>query len=207
MSDLNAVSRHLGVAYDKWKQSEGDKDEYRDEFFELATKEVIARGLMTEAKLVYGPSEDEAKERAELYYPAHRVLEVNDSNDDDKWKVLLEERPELKAFTYVNRTDKKVYKRSIRRGSLQLDDDLMRERDNDLYMRVTEFPQWVEDLAKNFDGVYDYAFSRDVPRSLKPQDQIADEDLPLLQEYMYESAPKVQLAPPRKAKPEELDDE
>jgi hypothetical protein len=168
--------------------------------------------------LIYGPTKEEAVKRCELYYPAHIVINIDPSTDEEgKWYVLLEELPQFKPYTYVNHKDSKVYRRSITKGSLQLDDVLLRERNPNLYARVTEVPnrEWLTDLLyeanvpkDEIDELIDsFSLGTGANRELKSFDAIDPEDLALLKEYMYETKPQAKLTAPRKAKPEELEDE
>jgi hypothetical protein len=185
MDKLSEVSRSLGEAYRTWKSSGVEKDKLRKEFFETATQAVTERGLQTHINHIYGPTMDEAKERAAIYYPAWKILEVS-NREDGFFEFLFEELPEYKAFTYVNSEDGYVYARQVSTGGINLDDDRLREENPDLYEAVTYEPK--------------------VKRQLKSLDELTDEQIVQIQQYMYEGKPTTKLAAPRKAKPEELED-
>jgi hypothetical protein len=184
MNKLSEVSGNLGAAYRIWKKSGKTKDALRAKFFEAATEEVANRGLQTRISHVYGPTEEEARSRSATYHPAWRVLEVEEA-EGGFWRFFLEELPEFKTYTYLNKDDGYVYSRIVSSGGVHLDDERLQAEDPELYEAVT--------------------FEPEVKRELKSIDELTDEQIAQVQEYIYEGEPTVKLAAPREAKPEELD--
>jgi len=78
-----------------------------------------------------------------------------------------------------------VYQKQIVAGSIMFDDKRLKNDHPDIYNKVTFIPE--------------------PERQLKPFEEIDDELLAILQDYIYEGKPIVKLAAPRKAKQEELE--
>ncbi len=129
---------------------------------------------------VEGRDLGDAMRHAEKYNPGWRV--ISGEARDGKWNIHLEEDPVFKPFTYVNKVDKRVWQKQIVNSSPMLDDEELKERDYDLWYRVTEST-----------------------RVFKPLEELKPNDLADLQKFMYPGLLQVKLAQPRKAKPEELE--
>jgi hypothetical protein len=184
MDSLVDVTKRLGKKYKLWKSNETKKNDDKETFFKLANEEVAARGLSRKSVSIYGPGQDEARTRCQEYYPIFREIAVSESGDG-YFDFVLEELAEFKPYTYVNPEDRQVYGRRIQSGPTTLDDERLQQEDPELYKRVTE---------------------TETKRVLKDIKKLSPEDLAAVGEYIYEAKPKVQLAPPRPAKPEELED-
>jgi hypothetical protein len=183
---LKGVTKQLGNRYRMWKKNEKGKDTLKGEFFNLATEEIIKRGsLDTKTVVMKGPTEEDVRTRIPHYYPIFEVVEIKPNNQDGWFSIILRELPEFKPFTYVNVEDEAVYQRIVSSGSINLDEERLAEEDPELYTEVTFQPPTP-------------------PRELKPIDELTSQQLAELNDYIYESKPTVKLAPPRKAKPEEI---
>jgi hypothetical protein len=181
MSDkLVEVTKELGQNYREAKAADKKKDASREEFFELINER--ENDEPTETIGVTAASEAEARAQALKYFPAHEVLMVRD-NEDGTFLLEIRIADLYRPFTFVNPEDGMVYARQQRAGSLHLDEERLREENPDLYERVTYVPD---------------------ERVLRDLDEIDDEDTAVLGEYLYSDKPTMRLAPPRKAKPEEL---
>jgi hypothetical protein len=180
---IEEITKKLGEADKQEKKGKKDREKYRAKFFQIATKR--AGDPATFTGRVYGPTEAEARARAEQYYPACEVTAIEGQDgDEDYYGVILQEKPEFQPYTYVNPEDGQVYRRQVVAGSTMFDDELLEERDPDLYERVTK---------------------EETKRVLRDQGEIDAEDLAKLSEYIYEGPPQIKLPAPRKAKPEELE--
>ena len=180
---LNEVTTKLGSSYREWKKSEKDKESYRKDFFDAVTKtepDLEQKYLKVNALTPQGVEEFVAKK-----YPRWRVADLRpDSEEDHSWEVIIEERPEFKTYSYVNKDDGFVYTKQVSSGSIFVDDERLADENPSLYEQVTVIPE--------------------PQRQLRPLEELEPELLAKLAEYMYEGPPKVSLAAPRKAKPEEL---
>lgn len=208
------ITQKLGEAYKSYKKGEKEKDSYRKEFFKLADQEVDKhRDLTLDLHRLYGPSEEEARNRAQSYWPHLHIEEVR-AIEDGYFELIVSGLPEYQPYSFVNPEDKQFYRRQAVAGSLQLDDELLKTRDSELYLRVTYvsglewLAEFLSDLGVEADDleaeIESASLTYDLPRSLKSLDQIDEEDLAELKQYMYQGPPQIKLAPPRKAKPEEL---
>jgi hypothetical protein len=182
MSDLVKLTARLGKRYRTFKDKERLKEESRKEFFEAATKETEAEVLATKAVSITAQDSNDAQTKVGQQNPRWRVVGVT-SLGGDEYRVSLEEDPQYKPFVFVNPQDGQVYRKTVQAGTPTLDDDALREDDPELWESIT------------------------VPsRELKPLDELPDELIAKVQPYLYEGKPQVKLAAPRKAKPEELED-
>lgn len=177
--DFENVTTDLGISYRLAKEADKRKSESRSKFFELINEQENEEP--TEFVFVKASSELEAVFRINKYRPAHRV--VNSREVDGGYEFELQIDSKYRTFTYVNPSDGMVYSRQARSGSLHIDEERLRDENPELYERVTYVPQ---------------------EPVLRDLDEIEDEDAAELAEYMYSEAPTMRLAPPRKAKPEEL---
>lgn len=178
--DLQAITARLGLFHKQWKDSEKAKGDTRDEFFTAATESVSCDERLIE---IEATSKEEAIAEIEKRHPLWRVDDVR-CVVDNRWEAIIIERPEFKKFTYFNPDTKMIYERQIAQGAPSLDDERLQEENPDLYARVTYVPE--------------------PKRQLRPLEDLADEDLAALQDYVFEGKPSVRLASPRKASEEEL---
>lgn len=184
MTDLNDITSKLGESYDIWKDGEKAKNKLRDTFFNTVNRELseqVAPQIVAEF-----PTEDEedALRRAQRQYVRHRVIST--SKVEGGYQVVLEEDPELRPFSYLNKTDGRVYQRIVSEGSPVLDDDALKDENPELWEAITE---------------------EVTERKLKPLENLSPEQIEELSPYISLPKPQVRLAAPRKAKPEELDDD
>jgi hypothetical protein len=166
-----------------WKAAEKQKNELREEFFKLATEEAKQKPLSQMTHVVYGPTQEMADKRVIEIYPTWTVMHVEQDKAEGWFKYLLQENPKYSSWTFVNPEDGKVYSRQVT-TSVMLDEERMQEVDPDLYEAVT-------DIKKE--------------RVMRPTEELTDEQLALVSEYVYEGKPRLKLAAPRKAKPEDYE--
>lgn len=184
---LETVTERLGKQYDRWKKYEGKKDEEKLDFFELATAQESAKTLATQRVVLSRPlSEEDARAYLAKYYPRWNIATLGYS-DGNITRALLVEDPKLKTTSFVNPRDGRVYTRQVDNGPAMLDDERLLAEDPDLYAKVTIKTPWGDPV-------------------LWPLDQLPDATLAQVQKYIYTGKPRVKLAAPRKAKPEELTD-
>lgn len=209
---LVKITTDLGVAYKKWKSGEKEKDKAK----ELLWKEINALAeAEPEEKLITVEGladEDTIENYVEREHPAWRIDEWR-KDDDGTYEVILLLRPELKDFTFVNAEDGMVYRRQFNNGSPTLDDDLLRRQDPDLWVRISDIPQYDDIAELVFEAGVDH---REIdewiqkhwkgPRTLKSLDSLDDDTLAEVQPYIHPGKPTVSLPAPRKAKPEELEE-
>lgn len=184
IDELAETTSRLGRVYDEWKQAEKFKDEYREEFFRQVSeklKEEVAPQIIAEF-----PTEDEeeALRMAQRQYVRHRV--VSSAPMEGGYQVVLEEDAELRPFTFLNKEDGQVYQRIVSEGSPSLDDEALAEEQPELWEAIT---------------------NEVTTRELKPLEELTPEQVAELQKYITMPKPQMRLGKPRRAKPEELDDD
>lgn len=183
---LNDVTSMLGSQYRAWKAAEKRKDELKKDFFESVESTLSLETPAQTYEEIFASDDSLAAEKAEKKFPTFRVLSTLEAGEG-VYRVVLEERIEFRPFVHINKDDGYVYQRQVTNGSPILDDDRLKAEDPDLWERISILP---------------------VPeRELKPWNQIDPEDIAKLSEYLYSGKPQVKLAAPRKAKPEELDED
>lgn len=181
MSELTKITKKLGSAYAEVKKWDKIKSESRKEFFDAVSNE--HETLASKIVEVEADNLAQAIELAETYNSGWVALSAVEEGSG--YSVRMQENSEFKPFTYVNHEDGMVYQKQIVAGSIMFDDERLKRDHPDIYDKVTFVPE--------------------PERQLKPFEEIEDELLPILQNYIYEGKPIVKLAAPRKAKPEELE--
>lgn len=201
----------LAPAYKKWKAGEKEKKKLHPEFFEAITRELRENPTGAEDLVVVTASSEEAA-RAEVakQYPGWELEDIRPHPDmtDTHFEVIIKEDPAFAPFTIEY--DGQVWGRQVVAGSTYVDDELMEEKDVDLWMDVTEYP--MEDFLR--DLVYEagiqepsevephimqVAERHGIPRKLKPFDDMSPLQLERIKDFMYEGPPSVKLPAPKKA--------
>lgn len=177
------LTTRLGKSYTTWKAAEKKKNLERDKFFTEAIDTVGNAPLARITVDATGapPAYDEVFGWIAKRYPRWRLVEVK--TIDGSSQALIEEDPQYKDFVYINQKEGVVYERKIVNGSPVLDDEALRAEDPELWMRITE-----------------------ETRVLRPIEGLPAEELNAIQKYIRLGQPSAKLQPPRKAKPEELDE-
>lgn len=187
MSNLTRITRLLGSRHRKFKKAEELHKKSRNKFFEAALEQNSERTLAKRTIDVPATSETQAREIAGRQHPTYDVVTVSpidvDGKEENEYRVTLQENPKFLPFTFVNKEDGMVYSKSIRAGSVQLDDDLLKEQDPELWEEITEPQRVPKDVA-----------------------ELTEEQLAKLKPYLFETEPRLVLNAPRKAKEEELDE-
>ncbi len=218
---LQIITSQLGVDYTNWKESEEAKDTTKNSFFDLLTtyiQENVPLERRTERVLL--KVDEDIDTALVTRYPDMRVVIDNDGDplmeenpeDAQEWIVVLEPRPEMMKFEYVNREDGMVYTRGrTERGA-----------SFDVLGFISEFPDLAEqcviqevalvapatmDLAeKSADDLLEMADVRFTLNEEKAEALVVA-DPSLLPVFMkFRIAPKISMSlqKPRKAKADEL---
>lgn len=185
MSKFSELTSKLGSAYDAYKAAEKNlgtskSPAVKQEFFDEATKAVASETLATKTVVVEAESSAEASAEATRRNPRWEVSAV--AEHEDSYSVALTENPKYKPYTFVNKEDKRVWKKSVVDGSPTLDEEALQASDPELWDRVTVSV-----------------------RQLLPLEELDPSDLAQLESYIYPGKPIIKLDSPRKAKSEELD--
>lgn len=112
------------------------------------------------------------------HHPGWRIVQ----QDDDEINFVIERDPALIRYTYINPDDGMVYERGTQEAGPSLDDERLQEEDPDLWYEITKTVRVVRD-----------------PSTWTEEQRAA------VEEYMIPGEIKARLVPPRKAKPEELE--
>jgi hypothetical protein len=180
MNKLEEITKELGLAYSRSKEWDKAKTQYRAEFFKIATERhsTLAEKIVN----VDANSLADAISQAEKLYPTWIPLSA--TQVDNGFDVRLKENPEYMPFTFINPDDGMVYQKQVVAGSVMFDDERFKEDHPMLYEVVTHIPE--------------------PKRELRPLEDLSDEQIGILQDYIYEGKPVIKLAAPRRAKEDEL---
>jgi hypothetical protein len=180
MNKLEEITKELGIAYSNAKKWDKNKTVYRAEFFKIAAEshETLAEKIVN----VDAETLADAIAQAEKLYPDWTPLSA--TQVENGFDVHIKENPEFKPFTFANPEDGMVYQKQVVAGAVMFDDERFKQDYPDLYNVVTYVPE--------------------PKRELRPLEDLSDEQISILQEYIYEGKPVIKLAAPRKAKEDEL---
>lgn len=212
MTDLADLTTKLGKAYKKWKDGEKEKDKLRKQFFDAVT-EAAAEDLDEKVIDVELAESDTIEAYVERQHPGWNLDEYR-VNEDGATEAILVIDPAYKPFVYVNAADGMVYQRQVVSGGQVLDDERLRAEDPDLWIEITEIP--------NFSDIVDIALEilpegtrRGIEkrvnqnwkgeRVLRNLDDLNPEVQTRLQQYIHPGKPSVKLAAPKKATEEQLE--
>ena len=184
MTRLDEVTGELGSVYETWKRAEKVKDMLKRHFFDAINEELKDEVPKQVVQQVEAADEEEALRIAQRMYPRFTTVTVREDSDGI-WNVVLEENPELREFSYLNKADGKVYQRIIAEGSPSLDDEGLAEEQPELWDSIT---------------------TEVTTRVLRPLEELTAEQVAAIQPYITMPKPQTRLGAPRKAKEEELED-
>lgn len=182
---LEEITSKLGKWHAKWKEAERAKNLEKERFFNEVTQRLQDELAAQSVEKISAKDEEEALRIAQRRFHRYKVIDVRENKQGD-WDVVLEENPEYKPFVYVNKEDGQVYQRVVAEGAPFLDDDSIRDENPDLWDRITE---------------------EKVTRELRPLEELDPEDIAAIQPYLTAPRPQVRFPNPRRAKPEELDED
>ena len=179
-NDLVDITKKLGQAHAESKKWDKIKSECRLEFF----KEISSQHQVLAEKIIFVEAKNlaEATQLADKHHPTWTALSA--VQVDGGFDVRIKENPEYAPFSFINEEDGMVYQKQVVSGPVMFDDERFKEDHPDLYHVVTHIPE--------------------PKRELRPLEDLSDEQINILQEYVYEGKPVIKLAAPRKAKEDEL---
>lgn len=180
--DLGSVTTKLGEAYRQWKDGEKEKEKLRKKFFDLARQE-NSKNLAQKSITIDTQNEDEAREYIAREYPTWDVEKLEEKNNG--YRAIIRESPNYRDFVFSNDDDGYVYRYQVTEGATLVDDERLQSEQPDLWESIS---------------------AEVVTRVLKPLDELTDDQLAKLQDYVYKGKPQVKLAPPRPIKDEDLED-
>jgi len=215
VSELGPIQRRL-------TEDEKSKKALRTEFFDAATQEINPTSLVQDLLEVEAEDQVEVEAYVVKHHPAFEIDEVRKHPEKEGfYEVIIIERPEFVPYSIDH--DGWTYRRQINKGDVFVDDDRMRDEDENLWIQVTDWP-YREALDALISG-------HDVPQEMidgtEADDGIKYLDLPeqisklegaglkrqlvnlkdlspaimvKIQEYMYEGPPKLVLPAPKKIK-------
>jgi hypothetical protein len=180
MNKLEEITKELGLAHSRAKEWDKTKTQYRAEFFKIATEshETLAEKIVN----VDAETLSDAILQAEKLYPTWTPLSATEV--ENGFDVRIKENPEYMPFTFVNHEDGMVYQKQVASGAVMFDDERSKQDHPMLYEVVTHVPE--------------------PKRELRSLDDLSDEQIAIIQDYIYEGKPTIKLAAPRKAKEDEL---
>lgn len=219
IENLSKITQKFGKAHARVKEEEAAKGTAKTAFFK-AIDEILAEGdLATKTVDVSGVAAKDLEAWVKENYPVWEFVSFEPDDQGEPFEALIKENPSLKPYAFVNHDDGQVYSRGIREGSPTVDDKALQEKDEDLYLDVTE-PSREEQLLSEFMnhifgsnwsedeelayGLDSFVESREFPRQLRPIEGLSQDELLGLRPFIVTGNPSQVMNAPRKAKPEEL---
>lgn len=214
--NLNQVASRFGRAYTNHTKAKERLAKQQKALF-AAFDEQIKNSVLNQ-RTIHLPSDTDVEKYVADHFPEMNIILTTQVGDEDI-KVLLEENPSVKKFTYVNREDGRVYGRTIAQVPT-LDDEALRTEDPDLWEHITEWPEpWLSLVCHTVQAMSSLTWSyeslkatagdilkdRGVERVLRPFHTLDNSDFAKLEQYLLPGPISVRLKAPRDAKPEELD--
>jgi hypothetical protein len=182
-SKIENVTKRFGRAHGTKERAEKAMAKARQEFFDLI--EIPESELSRQT--IYAECDNPEAYVASLY-PKWRILnsKLVDPEIPDEWKLVIQEDPDKRNYTYVNPLDGKVYGRTVAESAPEVDLERIKAEDEKWYKAITEQPE-------------------PPPRRLVPLDRLTDEDKDRLKKYLLPVKLQNRMEKPRDPKPEELD--
>lgn len=175
---IEEVTKLFGVAHAEEADAKARKEKYRKQFFDLIE---IPESQLSRQSIWYEGDDPDGYVAA--MYPKWRILKKDDSAGE--WKIIIQEDPAKKNFTYVNPLDGLVYARTVAESAPDIDLERLSVDRNKDWWEMTVQPK--------------------PPRELKPIDELTEEQKEILKEYLLPPKLTNRMEKPRKPKPEELD--
>lgn len=180
---LEEVTRQFGEAHAEEAQAKSRMEKYRKQFFDLL-KAVIPKTELARQTIYY--EGDDPDQHVATLYPKWHILKKEVTHLDGEWRILIEEDPERKSWQYINPSDGKVYRRTVKESAPQIDVSRLRDDDPKFWESITVQPPLPE-------------------RELKPLSDLDEEQKDRLKEYLLPPKLTNVMEKPRKAKPEEIE--
>lgn len=213
--DLVELTTDLGETHALKKESTAELEQLRKDFFDEATKACAAKALArkTATLELEGLPIEEAQALIYRKNPGWTIVEVQE--DEGGFKAILEEDPAFADFVFINPEDKQVYRRQRVDGTMVLDDEMCQGSDPDFWYEITTWRDYDALAELIYESGVDHteieeridAWAEQVgwPRTIKPIEEWTDNQMKRAEPFLYQKAPTLKLAAPRKAKPEELE--
>jgi hypothetical protein len=179
---IENVTKRFGRAHSTKERAEKTMAKARQEFFDLIQIQESELSRQT----IYVECDDPEAYVASLY-PKWRILssKLVDPEIPDEWKLVIQEDPTKRNYTFVNPLDGQVYTRTVTESAPDVDLERIKEEDPDFY--------------------HDITFQPTVPRELLPLKNLTDEAKEKLKKYLLPVKLTNRMEKPRKPKPEELE--
>lgn len=179
---IESITRQFNKAHQRVEKYEKEKGRLRAIFFNLISfdSEQLAR------QTIY--VEGDPDQHVATLYPKWRVVtkELIHLDDETEWRVIIEEDPEKKNFTFVNALDGMAYTRTVAESAPGIDLDRLKAEKPLVYQSVTFQPD-------------------PPPRELKALKDLTEEQKDIVKTYLTPAKLTNRMEKPRKAKPEELE--
>jgi hypothetical protein len=180
---IENVTRRFGRAHGTKERAEKAMAKARQEFFDLIQIPESELSRQT----IYAECDDPEAYVASLY-PKWRILssKLVDPEIPDEWKLVIQEDPDKRNYTYINPVDGKVYTRTVAESAPAVDLERLEKENQDAYKALTFQPE-------------------PPPRQLKALKDLTDDQKEILKKYLLPVKLTNRMEKPRKPKPEELE--
>lgn len=180
---LEEVTQLFGKAHAEESDAKTRMEKYRKQFFDLL-KDAIPQSKLAR-RTIYYEGNDPANYVA-TFYPKWRIIKKEVIHLDGEWRIIIEEDPTKKSWTFINAKDGQVYQRTVVESAPQIDMAKLATIEPGFFESITIQPP-------------------PPPRELKPLDELSEDERERLTEYLLPPKLTNRMDKPRKAKPEELE--
>lgn len=177
---LEDITKEFGIAHKEEAEAKAKKEKYRKLFFDLIT---IPKSQLAQQTIFYEGSDPD--NHVATLYPKWRVVAKEETDLDGEWRILIQEDPTKKSYTYLNKVDGMVYTRTVAESAPGVDLARLKAENPALYLEITVEPP-------------------KPARVLKPLADLEEDQKDELKEYLTPVSLTNRMEKPRLPKPEEL---
>lgn len=178
---IEEITKQFGEAHAEQAAAKVRMDKLKKQFFDL----IRIPSSQLARQTIYYEGSDPDKHVATLY-PKWRIIKKEMTHLDGEWRIIIEENPKKKSFSYINPLDGMKYTRTVAESAPGVDLARLKQENPALYNEVTVEPPRLE-------------------RVLKPLSDLEEDQKDELKEYLTPVSLTNRMEKPSKPKPEELE--
>lgn len=179
---IEEVTKEFGEAHAEQAAAKTRMEKLKKQFFDLI--QIPASQLARQT--IYYEGSDPDNHVATLY-PKWKIIKKEVTHLDGEWRIIIEEDPKKKSFSYINPIDGMKYTRTVAESAPGVDLDRLKRENPSLFNEVTVEPPKPE-------------------RVLKPLSDLEEDQKDELKEYLLPVNLTNRMEKPSKPKAEELEE-
>ncbi len=177
---IDEVTVAFAEAHRQQEQAKSTMDGLKSKFFSMLT---IPQTKLARQTVYYDGTDPE--QHVATLYPKYQIISKHFDLGQKEWRLVIEEDPEKKTWTYFNRAAGLVFERQVRESAPAVDLARLKKEHPALYRQMTFQPK--------------------PPRELKPLDKLDEKQKATLMRYLLPVKLTNAMSKPREPKPEEID--